>query len=83
MKHNLFRKSIAFGIVVVLLVTTIGISNVPGINVKTENEQTQEMIKDQNEILVEENEFPDEEYSQIQITGTTAKVSAYMRDGRR
>ena len=82
MKHNLFRKSLAFGIVVILFVTTIGISNVPGINVKTENEQAQEMIKDQNAILVEENEFPDEEHSQIQITGTTARVSAYMREGR-
>jgi hypothetical protein len=82
MKHNLFRKSLAFGIVVILFVTTIGISNAPGINVKTENEQAQEMIKDHNAILVEENEFPNEEHSQIQITGTTAKVSAYMREGR-
>jgi hypothetical protein len=53
MKYNLFRKNLVLGIVVLLFVAAFGVSNVNGINVKTEKEQAQVLIRTQKAILLD------------------------------
>ncbi len=82
MKHIFYRKGLVLGIIILLSIAAFGASNVPGTIEKTEKERSQEMINSQKAILFDATEFPNEEHSQIQISGTSAQVSAYTREGR-
>jgi len=81
LKHIVYRKGLAIGIIILLSIVSFGASNVPGTDEVKEEEQVQELIRSQNAFLFQETEFPNEEYSQIQINDNTARVIAYTRDG--
>ncbi len=82
MKQIVYRKVLVLGIIILLSIAAFGASNVPGITERTEKEQVQEMMRAQKAILLDAIESPNEEHSQIQISGTNARVIAYTREGR-
>ena len=62
MKYMLNRRGLALGVVILLIVTAFGASNVPGVSEKTNKEQIQEMIEAQKDILLDITEFPNNIY---------------------
>jgi hypothetical protein len=82
MKYIFYRKGLVLGIIILLSIASFGASNVPGNSERTDKEQSQEMINSQKAILFDATEFPNEQHSQIQISGTSAQVSAYTHEGR-
>jgi hypothetical protein len=82
MKQIVYRKGLVLGIIILLSIVAFGASNIPGTSERTDYVQSQEMINSQTTILLDASEFPNEEHSQIQISGTNTQVNAYMREGR-